>query len=124
MPMSRLNLAAAFVAGLAGVAAMSQQSDSWADSQSAMVEQGKEIVFDRDRGNCLACHVIADGDLPGNLGPPLVAMKQRFPDKAELRERIYDSTAFNPNSTMPPFGRHGVLSDEEIDKITAYIHTL
>ena len=65
------------------------------EAQSAM-EQGKELAFDRRKGNCLACHMIAGGDLPGNIGPPLVAMKMRYPDKAKLRAQIYDATSGGP----------------------------
>ena len=88
------------------------------------VEQGKELAFSRKKGNCLACHSIKDGKLPGNIAPPLVAMKQRFPDKAVLRAQIYDATAKNPNSIMPPFGRHKILSDKEIDLVTDFISQL
>lgn len=86
--------------------------------------KGKELAFDRKKGNCLACHMIADGDLPGNVGPPLIAMKSRYPDKAALRAQIWDSTVSNPRTTMPPFGKHGILSDEEIDLVTEYIYSL
>jgi sulfur-oxidizing protein SoxX len=91
------------------------------EAQSAM-EQGKALAFDRKKGNCLACHMIATGDLPGNIGPPLVAMKMRYPDKAKLRAQIWDATVANPQSTMPPFGRHGILTDEEIDLVTEFIY--
>ncbi len=91
------------------------------EAQSAL-EQGKELAFDRRKGNCLACHVIAGSDLPGNIGPPLVAMKMRYPDKAKLRAQIYDATVANPQSSMPPFGRHGILTDEEIDLVTEFIY--
>ena len=94
-----------------------------ADAKSN-VEKGQEIAFDRKKGNCLACHSIKGGNLPGNIAPPLVAMKQRFPDKAKLREQIYDSTIANPNSTMPPFGRHKILSGKEVDLVTDFIHQL
>jgi sulfur-oxidizing protein SoxX len=88
------------------------------------VEQGKEIAFSRKKGNCLACHSIKGGDLPGNIAPPLVAMKQRFPDKAVLRAQIYDATVKNPNTIMPPFGRHKILSDKDIDLVTDFISQL
>jgi len=68
--------------------------------------------------------MMGDGAQPGNIGPALVAMKYRYPDKAKLREQIYDSTKANPNSIMPPFGKHGALSDAEIDAITEYVYTL
>lgn len=95
-----------------------------AGTNQSNLEKGKEIAFSRKKGNCLACHAIKGGNLPGNIAPPLVAMQQRFPDRAKLRAQIYDSTAANPNSIMPPFGRHKVMSDSEIDLVTDYIHSL
>lgn len=88
------------------------------------IEKGQEIAFSRKKGNCLACHAIKGGKLPGNIAPPLVAMQQRFPDKAKLKTQIYDSTVANPNSIMPPFGRHKIISDKEIDLVTDYIYQL
>jgi sulfur-oxidizing protein SoxX len=88
------------------------------------VAQGKEVAFDRKLGNCLACHAMDDGTLPGNIGPPLISMQLRFPDKAKLRTQIWDATVNNPNSIMIPFGRNGVLSEEQIDQIVEYVYTL
>ena len=95
-----------------------------ANADEATIAEGKKIAFNRKKGNCLACHMIAGGSLPGNIGPPLVAMKARFPDKAKLRAQIWDSTVSNPNSIMPPFGKHNIVSEKEIDKITDFIHSL
>ena len=92
--------------------------------QLTPVEQGKKVAFDRKQGKCLACHSIAGGSMAGNMGPPLVAMKARYPDKAKLREQIANPHKTNPMSVMPPFGRHKILSDKEIDLITEYVHTL
>lgn len=86
--------------------------------------QGKKLAMTRSKGNCLACHAFDDGELPGTMGPPLMMMKQRFPDRDALRAQIRDPSARNPNTAMPPFGRHRILSDEEIDLIVDYIHTL
>lgn len=91
---------------------------------ASVVDQGKEIAFNNRKGNCLSCHMVQGADLPGNIGPPLVAMQARFPDKARLRAQIWDATTTNPNSMMPPFGRHKVLSEDEIDKVVEYIYTL
>lgn len=88
------------------------------------IEKGKAVAVNRKQGNCLACHAMDDGTLPGNIGPPLIAMKSRFPDKAKLRAQIWDATVVNPNTIMPPFGRHRMLSEEQIDQITEYIYTL
>lgn len=93
-----------------------------ADEQ--VIAEGKKIAFDRKKGNCLACHHIEGGDLAGNIGPALVAMKARFPDKAVLRAQIWDATAKNANTMMPPFGRHEILTEAEIDKVVEFIHSL
>lgn len=88
------------------------------------IAEGKKIAFDRKKGNCLACHHIEGGSLAGTIAPPLVAMKQRFPDKAKLRAQIWDATVANPNSIMPPMGRHKILTEKEIDLVTDFIHSL
>jgi sulfur-oxidizing protein SoxX len=88
------------------------------------IEEGKELAFHRQKGNCLACHKIAGGDLAGNIGPELVNMKARYPDKAKLRAQIWDATTVNPNTIMPPFGKHKMLSEKEIDLVTDFIYSL
>jgi sulfur-oxidizing protein SoxX len=85
---------------------------------------GKTLAFDRKKGNCLSCHMITGGDMAGNIAPPLIAMKARFPDKAVLRAQIADATVKNPASFMPPFGRHQILSEKEIDAVVDFIHAL
>lgn len=87
-------------------------------------EAGKRLAFERGKGNCLACHRIADGELPGTLGPPLMAMKQRYPDRAKLEQQICDATTSNPDTRMPPFCRHGILTGEEVGLIVDYLYTL
>jgi len=67
--------------------------------------------------------MIPGGNLPGNIGPPLLAMKARFPNKADLRAQIWDATEKNPNTIMPPFGKHGVLTEKQVDQVTNYIYT-
>lgn len=88
------------------------------------IKMGKEVAFDRGKGNCLACHMMDDGASPGNIGPPLIAMKARFPDREKLRAQIWDATVANPASIMLPFGKHKVLSEAEIDAIVDYLYTL
>ncbi len=89
------------------------------------VEEGKKIALHNKKGNCLACHMIpGGGEQPGNIGPPLIVMKTRFPDKAALKAQISDPRSMNPNTIMPPFGAHGILTSDELDKVTEYIHSL
>lgn len=87
--------------------------------------QGGCIAINRTKGNCQACHAIK-GIVHGDIAPPLIgaSLKARFPDKAKLRAQIWDATAANPKSVMPPFGRHGILSEEEIDKVVLFLQTL
>ena len=110
---------------LTSIAATGYLSSSYAaDKEMTVIEKGKEVSFDRKKGNCLACHVMADGSLPGNIAPPLVAMSLRYPDKEKLRAQIWDATVANPNTIMPPFGRHQILTEEEIDEVVEYVYTL
>lgn len=88
------------------------------------IAEGKELAWNRGKGNCLACHAIAGASMPGNMGPPLVAMKIRYPDKQKLYDVIYDITETRPGVIMPPFGKHKALTEDEIAKITDYIYTL
>jgi sulfur-oxidizing protein SoxX len=106
-------------------AAIAQQPAATAESASVdTVTLGREAAYDRQRGNCLACHVMGDGEMPGTVGPPLMMMQQRFPERAALKQQIWDATERNPNTRMPPFGRHGMLTEEEIDWIVDYLYTL
>ena len=88
---------------------------------------GKDLAYNRSKGNCLACHGMptqTDAESTGLYGPPLIAMSARYPDKAKLRAQIWDATVANPNTSMPPFGRHKILTEQEIDKITDFIYGL
>ncbi|MBR0779619.1 sulfur oxidation c-type cytochrome SoxX [Bradyrhizobium diazoefficiens] len=102
---------------LAGFAA------SPAGAQSAVAE-GQKLAFDRGKGNCLTCHVIKGGDLPGTIGPELKDIKARFPDRNELVAILFDETRRNPQTMMPPFGRNRILTDKEISAIVDFLQTL
>lgn len=112
-----LSLAAMF----SGATLMTQTAHA---ASAEQVAKGKEIAWNRKTGNCLACHMLPGGVSPGNIGPPLVAMKARFPDRKKLFDQIYDATAANPSSRMPPFGKHKALSNSDIDAIVDYLYTL
>ena len=94
--------------------------------QTAKEAPGKALVFGQAKGNCLSCHGLPGlgAELTGNAGPPLIAMQARFPDKSVLRAKIWDATASNPASFMPPFGKHGILGEEEINQVVEFVHGL
>jgi L-cysteine S-thiosulfotransferase len=98
-----------------------------AASAAPKEETGKQIAFNNRKGNCLACHgmpTVPDAESTGLYGPPLIAMSARFPDKAKLRAQIWDATVLNPSTSMIPFGKHGVLTEAEIDKVTDFVYGL
>ena len=92
------------------------------------VAKGGCVATDRKKGNCMACHSFAGLEKTrlqsGNIAPPLVAMKARFPDRAKLRKQVWDATANNKGSVMPPFGRHKILSEKDIDLVVDWLLTL
>ena len=98
------------------------------DASKDPVTAGGCVATDRKKGNCHSCHVFKGVEKTrlqaGNYGPPLVAMKARFPDKAKLREQVANATAANPKSAMPPFGRHKIISGKDIDLIVEWLLTL
>ncbi|MEE8342794.1 MAG: sulfur oxidation c-type cytochrome SoxX, partial [Gammaproteobacteria bacterium] len=109
-------------AGAVAFGAITAKYPAIAGSNAARA--GKELAFDGKKGNCLACHMMGDGVGPGNLGPPLISMQARFPSKAALWTQIWDPRLRIPESIMPPFGRHMILSDAEISKIVEYLWSL
>jgi sulfur-oxidizing protein SoxX len=88
------------------------------------IEKGKQIAWDRKKGNCLTCHMFEGGQQTGNVGPPMVAMKARFPERKALVEYIKDPTKRNPLTAMPPFGRNKILTEQEINLVVDYLYTL
>lgn len=104
-------------AGVAGTA--------WAAEEKKEMP-GQALAFETKKGNCLACHAMpgTKGEMAGTIAPPLIAMKLRYPDRAKLRAQVWDATAANPKTSMPPFGKHKILSDAEIDQIVDFVYTL
>jgi sulfur-oxidizing protein SoxX len=98
-------------------------SASAARAQSA-VSEGQKIAFDRSKGNCLTCHDIKGGDLPGSIGPALKDLKSKYPDRNELVAIVTDETKRNPQTVMPPFGRNRILTEQEIQAVVDFLQTL
>ena len=87
-------------------------------------EAGRLVATDRAKGNCVACHVMADAEGPGSIGPVLIAIQTRFPSKRELATQIWDATIKNPDAVMPPFGKHAILTQKEFVDVVEYIWAL
>jgi sulfur-oxidizing protein SoxX len=77
-------------------------------------------------GNCYACHQITKAEVSfGTLGPSLGnygKIRDFHKDDARaLYEKIYNSNAVYPCSTMPRFGANKILTVEQIKDIVALL---
>ena len=91
------------------------------------IAAGARLAHEVTKGNCLACHAMpgdASAVTSANIGPPLVAIRARFPDREQLRRQIWDAGLINPDTVMPPFGKHRILTADEIELIVDYLYTL
>jgi sulfur-oxidizing protein SoxX len=81
----------------------------------------------RDKGHCLACHQVPEGAGPStrsDVGPKLTGARMRELGRVRLRELIEDPSRANPDTVMPPYGRHRILEPAEIARIVEYLHAL
>lgn len=97
---------------------------SAAAADQTSIAAGQALAFDRGKGNCLSCHEIKGGDLPGTIGPPLKGLKERYPDRKDVVAVVTDETKRNPQTVMPPFGRNLILTDQEIQSIVDFLYSL
>jgi L-cysteine S-thiosulfotransferase len=88
---------------------------------------GQKLAFDRSRGGgCLACHVMGPKTLevPGNVGPDLSEIGKAGRTDQWLFNYVFDPRVYNPQSVMPPWGKHGFYSEAEIRDTVAFLKTL
>nr|WP_204165351.1 sulfur oxidation c-type cytochrome SoxX [Methylobacterium radiodurans] len=100
--------------------------------------RGRAIVADRTRGLCLLCHAgpVPEERFQGNLAPDLAGVGARL-NPAQLRLRLVDGRALNPDTIMPSYyslsglarvGRawqgRPILSAGEIEDVVAFLATL
>jgi L-cysteine S-thiosulfotransferase len=101
-------------------------------------ERGRRIVLDREGGDCIICHAmpLPQRQFHGTIGPPLDSVGERY-TAGELRLRLVDPKAFNPDTIMPAYYRverlHRVreryrgtpiLTSQQIEDVVAYLLTL
>lgn len=85
---------------------------------------GKKLVADKQKGNCVTCHILPDVPQPGNIGINLSFIGTwNLPDEF-LFNYIYDARIYNPKTVMPPWGAHNILTTDEIKDIVSYLKTL
>ena len=80
-----------------------------------------------DKGACIACHQLPASAGPAtraDIGPALSGARMRELGRAALRERLEDPARAQPQTVMPPFGKHRILQKDEIDALVEFLHAL
>ena len=76
-------------------------------------------------GNCYACHQLAPGEVAyGTLGPSLTGYGARGQSQAMLQytwTKLWDTHAYNLCSHMPRFGAQGILTEQQLKDVMAYL---
>src|SRR5690606_16909357 len=98
----------------------------------------RQIVRDTNKATCLICHPMPIPEEPnhGDIGPPLHGVGGRY-TLGELRLRVVDPKAINPDTVMPSYyrvnGLHRVLqrfrdrpiyTAQEVEDVVAYLASL
>jgi len=76
-------------------------------------------------GNCYACHQLAPDEVAyGTLGPSLTGYGARGQSEAMLQytwTKLWDTHAYNLCSHMPRFGAQGILTEQQLKDVVAYL---
>ena len=94
---------------------------------AAQDRPGLDLFTRADKGQCLACHQLPPGfgsQTRDDLGPRLEGVRMRALGAKALRNLLNDPTAANPDTVMPPFGRHRLLDAREVDKLVEFLLAL
>jgi len=101
-------------------------------------ERGRRVVMDREAGDCIVCHAmpLPQRQFHGTVGPPLDSVGSRY-TASQLRLRMVDPKAINPETVMPAYykveGLHRVLERyrgkpilmaQQVEDVVAYLLTL
>lgn len=86
-----------------------------------------ELFTRPEKGDCIACHRLPEGAGPASratLGPALTGARMRELGREGIRKAIEDPMRANPDSVMPPYGRHRILEPGEIAQLVEFLHAL
>ena len=102
-------------------------------------DKGRAAFVNRKEGNCLGCHAVTElaaEPFHGEVGPPLDGVADRY-EEGEIRLRVVNAKAANPDTIMPGFyvteGLHRVAEDfqgktiisaQQVEDLVAYLMTL
>jgi sulfur-oxidizing protein SoxX len=102
--------------------------------------RGKAVAVNSDMGNCVICHHLPVPELPegaaGDIGPDLAGVGSRL-NVAELRQRVVNAKAIDPDTVMPAYhvtqgltrvqheyAGKPVLTAQQVEDLVAYLETL
>ena len=94
---------------------------------AAQSPAGLDLFTRADKGACIACHQLPAGTGPAtraDVGPALTGARMRELGRARLAEILQDPMRANPQTVMPPYGRHRILKKAEIDALVEFLHAL
>ncbi|MGD9603273.1 MAG: sulfur oxidation c-type cytochrome SoxX [Gammaproteobacteria bacterium] len=100
--------------------------------QGAVIAQtGTGLQFSDDPakpngGNCYACHELSPTELAyGTIGPSLKHYGKLRGNSPQVLEytwgKLYNSQATMPCSNMPRFGHRGILTEQQLKDVMAYL---
>jgi L-cysteine S-thiosulfotransferase len=107
-------------------------------AEAGDASRGRAIVADARGSLCVLCHKapLSEVLFQGELGPDLAGVGARLSER-ELRARLVNPRAFNPDTIMPSYARtdgftrvaanqagRPLLSEAQIDDVVAYLATL
>lgn len=102
--------------------------------------RGKAVAVNSDMGNCVICHHLPVPELPegaaGDIGPDLAGVGSRL-TVPELRQRVVNAKAIDPDTVMPAYHVSGgltrvqqkyvgkpILTAQQVEDLVAYLATL
>jgi L-cysteine S-thiosulfotransferase len=98
---------------------------AWGGFGFRLAEQSDDHTRRDPSGNCYNCHAMSPERTGGDLGPSLTGYgKTRGDGEATRRfvyEMIYNPHAYFPCTNMPRMGAKGLLSEQAIADIMAYV---
>ena len=102
---------------------------SW-ERGAEVAQNGRGLQYSDDPsqpngGNCYACHQLDPAEVAyGTLGPSLTGYGARGQSEPMLRytwTKLWDTHAYNVCSHMPRFGAQGILTEQQLRDVMAYL---
>lgn len=100
-----------------------------AGEKIAQTGVGKQYSDDPKRpagGNCYACHQLTKAEISyGTIGPSLYNFGKIRGYSLDMQKyaygKIYNPQAYTACSSMPRFGHHGILTEQQMKDVTALL---